>query len=360
MTKLLSFQQIKLSQVNSKASTQQLRAALRGKNRGERLVNRQAVFSELASQPRFPGQTLLEQRAVSGSVARDYILRYQEFQGFCHTNGMSLQSEIKLDEACCTFLNHMFMEGRDISEGSKVFASVLDAHPNFGGKQSLARSRRALQGWSKLDPGNTRPPLAWALIAKIGMMMLGHGKILEALAITLMFVCYLRPGEALLLLEEDLAKPGGGLQHFALNLHPADRQEESKVGLQDETIMIDSPVVPKLPPKVGVPTAEERMGPLPSGVGAASELCSSLSAETFRPLARSIDELSCPERGQEARERWQADSSLRRYEAHAGVAQEFQRLPAQTQAACSAAEARFPKELQRCCFQQRHRTRTNG
>ena len=76
----------------------------------------------------------------------------------------------------------------------------------------------------------------------------------------------------------------GGSKPRSLPSTPADRTEE------------------KLPPKVGVPTAEERMGPLPSGVGAASELCSSLSAETFRPLAGSIDELSCPERGQEARE----------------------------------------------------------
>eukprot|EP00435_Cladocopium_sp_Y103_P065410 s1031_g27.t1 len=374
VSRLLSIRQIQVSKLSTKPSTQQLRAALRGKNRGERLANRNSVFKELELQPRFPGQTLLEQRAVSASVARDYRLRYQEFLHFSQMNGMSLQSETSLDAACCIFLNHMFFEGKDISEGSKLFASVLDAHPNFGHKQSLMRSRRALQGWAKLDPGNTRPPIAWALIAKIGMMMLGHGKVLEALAITLMFVCYLRPGEALALLEEDLTRPGSGLKHFALNLHPASRQEESKVGLQDETILIDSSVVPGL----GLCLQRQLTGDAKSPLLKVEYTQLKREWETcfqelglasnhavlyqLRHSGPSHDRLMSYRHLNEVKKRgrWQSDSSLRRYENHARIAQEFQRLPTQIQAACILAETSFPKELQKSCCHRKRSTRKHG
>ena len=235
--KLFSQEALSRSQISTQRG---LRRALQGKDRLERQTKRTRVLSQLEHQPRFQGQTLLEQMAVSRPVGLDYMARYQEFLRSPHALGRNLQDPVNFDEAFAGYLNDMFLEGRDISEASKSFAAALDANAGFSLKQFLPRSRRCLQGWSKLDPGNTRPPLSWALVALLALGMAKEGKIREALALVLMFTCYLRPGEAVMLLEEDLVAPGGGLGNYALNLHPSDRQELSKVGLTDETILLDT------------------------------------------------------------------------------------------------------------------------
>ena len=86
---------------------------------------------------------------------------------------MSLRGPKKLVEALVSFLNNAFELGYDLSEASKFFAAVLDAQPGYGPKENLPRSRRCLKGWHRLDPGKTRPPLPWALVALIvtAMMM---------------------------------------------------------------------------------------------------------------------------------------------------------------------------------------------
>ena len=74
----------------------------------------------------------------------------------------------------------------------------------------------------------------------------------------------------------------GGSKPRTLPSTPADRQQE------------------KLPPEARVPATQEGVGLVSSGAGSSSELCSALSAEAFRSFARSIDELSSPERCEEA------------------------------------------------------------
>ena len=57
---------------------------------------------------------------------------------------------------------------------------------------------------------------------------------------------YLRPGEALDPQRQNLVLPMPGSRHYALHLHPAQRQQQSKVGLSDESILLDSPLLPWL------------------------------------------------------------------------------------------------------------------
>eukprot|EP00438_Fugacium_kawagutii_P007118 Skav222891 [mRNA] locus=scaffold1102:216619:220553:- [translate_table: standard] len=147
--------------LSKRPTVNQVRKALQGKNRGERMTQRQIAMNALAVRPRFPGQTFLEQRAISDSAAIDYMNRYQEFLTYAKRNRYPIKTKNKLDVACCMFLNEKFAEGMDISEATKSFAAIIDARPDCGQKTDLPRTRRALQGWHKLDPGSTRPPLPW-------------------------------------------------------------------------------------------------------------------------------------------------------------------------------------------------------
>ena len=116
------------------------------------MEKRRKLLQQTHLQPRYAGQTRLEQAAVSPAVAKDYAERVQMFRAFVTENRLCIQRISKFDSAFCDFLNHGLSE-------AKAWAAVLDAFPDFSQKGKLARSRRALQGWNKLDPGKTRPPL---------------------------------------------------------------------------------------------------------------------------------------------------------------------------------------------------------
>ena len=85
------------------------------------------------------------------------------------------------------FVNNMYDLGFDLQDGTKSLAAIIDAFPDFAPKHMLARTRRALQGWSKLEPQQTRPPVPWLLIATLAMTLLTRGKIVAAASILLMF-----------------------------------------------------------------------------------------------------------------------------------------------------------------------------
>ena len=55
----------------------------------------------------------------------------------------------------------------------------------------------------------------------------------------IMFLGYLRPGEAMALTHSSFIAPVSGLTHWSLMLHPASGGVPSKVGAYDETIMMD-------------------------------------------------------------------------------------------------------------------------
>lgn len=94
----------------------------------------------------------------------------------------------------------------------------------------------------------TRPPLPWHLIAAMAVHMLQKNHTVSAAAILLMFTAYLRPGEPL----ARCPKPRLGSANARMQAlqppptSPAERHQQSKVGLSDESLLLDSPVLPWL------------------------------------------------------------------------------------------------------------------
>eukprot|EP00973_Karenia_brevis_P055807 7761898-Karenia_brevis.AAC.1 len=102
---------------------------------------------------------------------------------------------------------------------------------------------KALRGWTKLDPGFTRPPipLTFATLIVVEMLKLDRkAGLMARLAILTMFFAYLRPAEATSILEADLVDPVSGGGPFVINLFPKIRGQTSKVGMTDEAIVLDS------------------------------------------------------------------------------------------------------------------------
>ncbi|CAE7480442.1 ANK1 [Symbiodinium natans] len=341
-----------------------IRRSIQGNSKEEKAVKRQKL-AVTSAQPRFPGQTFLEQVAISQEVANDYSRRLQKFLQVAKIKNIFTMPMTKLDACLAKFLESMFLGGSDISEGNKTFAAVLDIRPGSSQMGQLPRCRRCLKGWANLDPGATRPPLSFLLVALIATNLLLRNLPEAALAILLMFSAYLRPGEALGIHANDVVRPNRSSKHFTINLHPLERYESSKVGLSDETVVIDSPALPQLGPMLGRlaklkkgkdlfaltypllrahwESALEQVG-LGSQYAVMYQLRHSGPSHDRLANLRSLMEVKL-------RGRWGSDSSVKRYEAHGKVAGEFQKLPQEVQQAAGQAEkdlGRFAN-LSRAC-----------
>ena len=323
---------------------------------------------------RFKGQTFLEQSAISMEVAVDYKHRMQIFRKFAKEHKLSLRGQKKLDESFCFFLNSLFEEGNDIGDATKHLAALIDSEPGCTGKDSLPRSRRCLQGWRRLDPGATRPPMPWELIAAIVMKLVQRELIDQALLVLLMFDAYLRPGEALSLRREDLVEPTAQHPFFSLNLHPSDRQESSKVGLSDETILLDSKTTPwmglLLRHHLSLHRGEmifrvDYRGLRDAWQGALVDLglCRTHSVlyqlrhsgPSYDRMVKHRSLLDVKKRG-----RWLSDSSVRRYEASARLNQEFQKLPKKVQRVAIQAPQQVEQWAQRFFCRRKRKTASSG
>ena len=181
------------------------------------------------------------------------------FQVFCRLQALKTATASQVDQSLTQFLNYCFHEGLDVSEANRFFAAVMEAYPIVG-KTNLVRSRRALKGWRNLDPGQQRTPLAWPLVSNIALTLMRLNQPHVALCILTMFNTYIRPSEALKLRNQDVVRTSNlGLQ-WAINLNSSEEAETSKVGMEDESILLDNPMMNYLGPALqrlsqGLPNA---------------------------------------------------------------------------------------------------------
>ena len=208
-------------------------------------------------------------------------------------------------------------------------------------RHSLKRSQRALKGWRNLDPGQSRTPLAWPLVSLVATTLWDMKEIPAALCILTMFTTYGRPNEILKLQKQDLVKSTHLGLSWSINLNTSEEMFTSKTGLTDESILLDSPVMPYLGPALdvlakGSPSAplfqidyphltfvwkkaRSKLGMDPSFAVLYQLRHSGASWDRLKRLRTTLDI--------KLRGRWSADSSLRRYESHAKVAQLFEKVP---------------------------------
>ena len=172
-----------------------------------------------------------------------------------------------------------------------------------------------------------------------------------AVLLCLRFTAYLRPGEVLHLQCQDLVPPMPRKQHWSLLLHPSERRERSKVGLADESILLNSSLLPWLGPAVRqLKTSSNYLIDITyyelvqswqqalKGIGLAKDHAVLYQLRHSGPSHDRYHNLR-PLAEVKQRGRWMADSTMRRYEAHARLNQEFHDLPKAIQKQCLQAEA---------------------
>jgi hypothetical protein len=231
----------------------------------------------------------------------------------------------------------------DLSEMANCISSVRDRFPQLSrhGDIRLPRVYRAMAGWRKRQPSLTRaPPPAVLVYAVAGMLL--HTEVVAALALLMMFSTYARPAESLRLLRNAFVPPGSSVAFYSINLNPEEGPESSKVGARNESIMLDDPELPwlgLLMDKVLEKNAElplfpitaSRLGYLWAREQRTLGLKKMYNLRDLRHGGPSRDRARKHRSLEEVRQRgrWGAFTTLRRYEAHARLQAEENRLPLQ-------------------------------
>jgi hypothetical protein len=187
------------------------------------------------------GRSLLEQIVTLDSTRNDYRRRLDLFLSWLCAHNLSPATTEEVLLALMDFLDEMFFSGASHADGSKLLAALLDLMPKLPGcTVGLARAQRALRGWSKRAPANSRfPPPAVAILSIVFDRQLP----VHSLGVLVQFLAYLRPGELLAILAGQLIPPNttGGLEHWAILLHPVEGPLSSKFNERDESLLLDAP-----------------------------------------------------------------------------------------------------------------------
>eukprot|EP00913_Durusdinium_trenchii_P019682 g18503.t1 len=150
-------------------------------------------------------KTLLEYASIKEPARKDYCRKLEGFYAFVVKYEMDIRNENLLDAALCEYAEHLYLDGEDSHYGQKLRAALEFDRPEFSreGGLALPRFKRALKGWRRLAPTQTRLPTPEMLKACVSGIFLHKGWKEEALFNEVTFSTYARPGETLRVMAED-------------------------------------------------------------------------------------------------------------------------------------------------------------
>lgn len=274
--------------------------------------------------------TALEEKSISAEAQNQYGMYYEKFQDFCRGSMIDLVGlGEKTDAVLADYMDLLYLQGRSPHEGEKTVASV--EFNNIALKGKLMRSRRALKGWRKAMPAQSRLPLPRLIMFGICMELAAKGHLSMALKVITDFILYLRPGEGLDIRGRNVVAPvkSAGVQYKWTTVIIRDQEglRPDKVGVYDNSIPIDQKEVQwvgnellrmkrKLhsqDDKIFVFTMEDFRGKF-------AQAGASLGIENLHPYqlrhGGATEDLTSKRRDHpqvKARGRWMTDQSVRRY-----------------------------------------------
>jgi len=265
------------------------------------------------------------------------------------------------DRILTEYASYLFKNGGTVSELEKTYAAYLFLRAPAGckGPALFPRFLRALNGFRKLEPPVTRPPIPWSHVCLMARTALRLREVAVALYWVCTFALYLRPYDGLKIRKKELMQPSGSSRYFAINMFSVETFVRSKTGLSDVSLILDCRVCPWLGQALAA-NSRRSAGTMLFNLSPAHLLktwkqCLSTSGldeleyeqyqlrhggpshdrlHDFRTLAEI-----------KARGTWLADSSLKRYECAARI-QYQESLPSRhVKRAAVEAAARLPTEL---------------
>eukprot|EP00971_Amphidinium_carterae_P319724 6354666-Amphidinium_carterae.1 len=154
---------------------------------------------------------VLVRSAVTGPVRIRYHKLLNDFLTFAGLKDLRRCDVTTLDGLLVDYLTECYENGRAANHGDQLLAAVEHACPYFSrrGQKRLERSLRAVAGWRKLRPAQSRPPHAFAELCGVAVWLMAAGLRDMSLLVIVGTACYMRPSELLSLRGCDLAPPMG-------------------------------------------------------------------------------------------------------------------------------------------------------
>ncbi|CAK9105137.1 unnamed protein product [Durusdinium trenchii] len=190
--------------------------------------------------------TILELASLKDGQRKDYARRLEQFYDFVARHQLPIETEGKLDEAMCDFADELFLNGEDSHAGEKLKAALEYARPEGirEGYLHLPRFKRAMKGWRKLAPNQTRLPMLEVLKSAISGIMIAMRQPQMVLFNEVTYSTYGRPGEILRVQPWDIVAKTSNFSRDVIVLSPLERGESSKAGIFDETLILDDSRAP--------------------------------------------------------------------------------------------------------------------
>ena len=186
--------------------------------------------------------TVLEERSVSAEVQSQYRAYYEKFENFCRVSRLGWPLKKEVDLILADFLDVMFLGNHSAAEGEKVVAAT--EFFNLHLKGTLFHCKRALRGWRKEKPAQSRLPLPRMIAAGMAMILCAWGKRLMSLKLMVDHDTYLRPGESIDLKGRDIVPPvrNGGKQYrwSAIVVRDSQDHKPGKTGVFDNSVPLNS------------------------------------------------------------------------------------------------------------------------
>ncbi|CAE7335808.1 unnamed protein product [Symbiodinium pilosum] len=277
----------------------------------------------------------LEVKVRRASTQERYNTTVETFLFWCQSY-FSLSQDY--DSLLTAYLNELYAQGADVSVAEYTFAAFRYRFPDYGkyGSRTLAR---AIQ---------MRLPTPRVAFAAIVGALFAIGNPVMALALLLQWDLLLRPGELTSLRPRQVVAPASlvAMPRWGIVLAPSTggSDDPSKTNVFDESILL-SPRVDYLLPALAALVASRKQMPFLFDF-----TCTQLNA-SFKDMAdrlklgaleatlygnrhggaSELRLLGTPLKEIKARGRWQADSSLKRYEKATVAQQQVHKVPLGTQ-----------------------------
>lgn len=330
-----------------------------------RAKNRNAKFVQPSPKKASCQPTFLESQNITQARGKTYTEAWSMLKRFAKENKLPMKTLNQVDTACAWAIDDLYFKGDSISAAMTLMAAVRQNRTDVPKLSTLVRSTRAMRGFKKMAPGQSRVPLPFPMLCQIAITMIQQlNQPLVALWLVLTWSVCCRPGEAMKLTPAEIVAPNHLCNKWSVLLSASSSHEgqslPSKTGDLDENVLIDQPFLRWLGPILRhVKSQKSPSLPFfPFSMNKAAEVFSKAVDECgyrkhgiqcsyqVRHGSASTDILTNM-RSIEAlmkRGRWKSLSSLRRYEQGGRIAQVFSKAE---QAAAINAEKQLPNIMAR-------------
>lgn len=216
----------------------------------------------MARQDSTPRRDLIEASYAPSTLSK-YRDAVSDFLSWASISGEDPTDPDDFDDLLCDYFHFLLDNNLGKGRAHATLYGILMFMPRLEGHLRLAG--RCLRGWNKLQPAKSYPPLTWELACLIAVRLALDHQFTLAIGTLLSFDCFLRVGELVGLLREDVADaqdPRIGRTSFEMTL----RLRRTKTGPNQWVTVRDNSVRVLLRKLVSATPPRHRIFPFTASV----------------------------------------------------------------------------------------------